>query len=337
MSIIIKPDTKIFIAAPANHASGGPELLHQLGEKLKERNLKSVMYYYKLKDCLSPVHSNYTCYDLPYITDLQEVSRDDILIVPETTTYFLNKVNAQKIIWWLSVGNYLKVKNKEEKRKRKISSLWKKHESHFSFSNPDKNKILHLYQSEYAKDYLIQNGISNLAALSDYLRDDFKNCDISKVKKGTIAYYPKKGTVFTDKLRKNSPNLEWIAIENMTPLEVKQLLNSCKVYVDFGHHPGKDRIPREAVISDCCVITSLQGAARFYKDVPIKDNYKYEDKDENICKIISMIENCIKDYDQHILNFKDYKAEVENQEQVFESEVDAIFCEQAMLNNKVMS
>ena len=28
-----------------------------------------------------------------------------------------------------------------------------------------------------------------------------------------------------------------------------------KLYIDFGGFPGKDRLPREAVMHDCCIIT----------------------------------------------------------------------------------
>ena len=49
----------------------------------------------------------------------------------------------------------------------------------------------------------------------------------------------------------------------MTPEQVVDLMSESKVYIDFGNHPGKDRIPREAVINGCCVITGVRGSARF--------------------------------------------------------------------------
>ena len=47
MSVKICNTTKIYIACPANVATGGPELLHQLGYNLiKDLNIKAFMYYY---------------------------------------------------------------------------------------------------------------------------------------------------------------------------------------------------------------------------------------------------------------------------------------------------
>jgi len=61
--------------------------------------------------------------------------------------------------------------------------------------------------------------------------------------------------------------------------EVIKLLQKAKVYIDFDYHPRKDRLPREAAILGCCVITRKRGSAKFFEDVPIPDEYKFEDKE----------------------------------------------------------
>ena len=78
------------------------------------------------------------------------------------------------------------------------------------------------------------------------------------------------------------PNLHWKAIENMSTEEVAELLNRSKVYIDFGNHPGKDRFPREAAISGCCIITGQRGAAANDIDVMIPRSYKFPDKTSSI-------------------------------------------------------
>ncbi|MCX7738527.1 MAG: hypothetical protein N2Z80_03840 [Hydrogenothermaceae bacterium] len=65
------------------------------------------------------------------------------------------------------------------------------------------------------------------------------------------------------------------------------ILKKAKVYIDFGNHTGKDRIPREAAMLECCVITGRRGIAKYREDVPIPENYKIEDKVENIPLILS--------------------------------------------------
>ena len=51
-----------------------------------------------------------------------------------------------------------------------------------------------------------------------------------------------------------------------------------KLYIDFGHHPGKDRLPREAGIHGCCVITGLYGSASNAFDVNIPPAYKIDSR-----------------------------------------------------------
>ena len=42
-----------------------------------------------------------------------------------------------------------------------------------------------------------------------------------------------------------------------------------QVYIDFGHHPGQDRLPREAAACGCLVVTGTRGSAGFHADVPL--------------------------------------------------------------------
>ena len=107
-------DTKVFAACPANIATGGPELLHQLAYNL--RNVLSIdakMLYYKFNSTkyLNPVHPDYTAYNVPWVLDLSddEDYKRNILIVPEVYDgcLLLKKYsNIRKSIWFLSVDNY---------------------------------------------------------------------------------------------------------------------------------------------------------------------------------------------------------------------------------------
>jgi len=62
--------------------------------------------------------------------------------------------------------------------------------------------------------------------------------------------------------------------DRISPEEVTTLLHRAKIYIDFGPHPGMDRLPREAAIANCIVITNRSGAARYEEDVPIPSIYK---------------------------------------------------------------
>jgi hypothetical protein len=49
------------------------------------------------------------------------------------------------------------------------------------------------------------------------------------------------------------------------------------VYIDFGNHPGRDRIPREAAAMGCVVITNRRGSAENDVDIPIPNFLKIDD------------------------------------------------------------
>ncbi|PRR81497.1 hypothetical protein CLLU_31270 [Clostridium luticellarii] len=107
--------------------------------------------------------------------------------------------------------------------------------------------------------------------------------------------------------------------------EIKQLLRKGKVYIDFGNHPGKDRFPREAAISGCCIITGKRGAAKFYEDIPISSKYKFNDNIANIDKIINSIKLCLNNYDNEIKNFQEYRNIIINEKEKFEKDLLNIF------------
>ena len=64
----------------------------------------------------------------------------------------------------------------------------------------------------------------------------------------------------------------------MTSKEVQELLSKCKVYIDFGHFPGKDRVPREAAMCNCCIITGKYGASNFTEEKLFGDCFETEDQ-----------------------------------------------------------
>jgi hypothetical protein len=78
MSVKIYQDTKIFIACPANFATGGPELLHQLTYHLrKDLSIDAYMYYYNFDEnkFKNPVHREYEKYNNPFVTKLNELEK----------------------------------------------------------------------------------------------------------------------------------------------------------------------------------------------------------------------------------------------------------------------
>ena len=66
-----------------------------------------------------------------------------------------------------------------------------------------------------------------------------------------------------------------IKLSGLNSNKVINILKSSKLFLDFGYHPGKDRLPREAVILNNCIITNKKGSAFNPIDIPIKKKYKF--------------------------------------------------------------
>lgn len=331
---------KIFIACPANITTGGPELLHQLCYTLRELKYNAIMYYYNFNKerYITPIAEEYKVYNNPFVTSFED-NVENLIVIPEVEYNMLKSIKlAKKVFWWLSVDNYC------SSRSRKWSNILLK----LGFSGLDGYKykkvfglldekflfldeVIHFVQSKYAKEFCNNLGIENsrIYYLSDYLNPIFINNAIDKreyIKKENIVLYnPKKGYEFTKKIIEKSPHIRWVALKNLSRKEMSNLLLKSKVYIDFGNHPGKDRIPREAAISGCCVITGLRGSAKYYEDVPINNEYKIKDSEDNIIEIINKIQNIFENFEENYLNFEEYRKYILNEEKVFNQNVKYIF------------
>jgi len=346
--IIIK-NTKIYILCPAQACTGGPELLHQLADELKSQNYNASILYIGEYKGDNPIHSAYKKYDFDYTFKAKDEPQN-ILIVPEIFTNYLKHFKMiQKVIWWLSIDNYYNYLFSKQMERylqgrtgfskikgffgyhRMLFKYWLKNESPLTLSEIRKSTIENFAQSYYAIDFLKEYGITNVKYLSDFLNEEFIRNSLSmKVeKRDIVAYNPAKGAIFTEKLinraKEKEYPIQFVPIKDMTRQQVCELLSSAKIYIDFGEHPGKDRIPREAAISGCIVFTNLKGSAKFYSDVMIPDQYKIEDAEENLNLILERIMNTFENYEKIMPDFEAYKNYIASEQNNFVSQVKEIF------------
>jgi len=324
----IRKNTNIYVACPANVATGGPELLHQLVYELNKLGLKAFMYYYYKNKEISPIHEAYAKYNNPFIDDIED-NKDNVIITPERNTGIIyHYKDIQKIIWWLSVDNYYKLFEGKNPVKKLLKVILYKFNILKAYQFGRNENIIHFIQSEYAKQHLLEKGIYTVYFLSDYLDGVFIKSQLETIgnnRKNIVVFNPKKGIKFTKKIIKHGQKIKFIPIENMTRNEVAKLLSTAKVYIDFGNHPGKDRIPREAAISNCCVITNKRGSAKYYKDVPISDEFKFYDRNENFYKIINKIHDCFSNYEENVAKFEEYREIIKSEQDNFIADIKNIF------------
>jgi hypothetical protein len=322
----ISGKTKIYVCCPADFISGGPELLHQLVCHLNKLGLRAFIYYYDKKEDTLP-HKMYAGYNNQYVDHVED-KQENIIITPEVNTSILyDYKNIQKVIFWLSVDNYYEVFYATGKIKKMLKYILRRPAS-IKFYEFEKNEnISHFVQSEYAKQHLLSKEIENINFLGDYLNDLFIKKQLNNIeckKENIVVYNPEKGIEFTNKIINLNKEIKFVPVKNMTRAEVVNLFSSAKVYIDFGNHPGKDRIPREAAISGCCIITNKQGSAK-YDDVAIRDEFKFDNNDSDIPEIVAKINDCLVDYITNIAKFEEYRNIIQNEKNAFINNIKNIF------------
>ena len=307
----IYPDTKVYILCPSNYNSGGPESLHQLCSKLIEFGINALILYIQGPisfDKKDPVHNFYKKYHVPYTFNLEDKSHN-VLIIPEYYSDYLYVVkNIQRVLWWMSIGNYFDKVSLSINYG--IDNVLKSPLPKFFYFHEADGDIEHWAKSEYSRLFLKVNGISagKIRHVETYMNQVFFR-NVSKVnlaeKENIVAYNPRKGFEITEQLIRLAPDINWQPIENMTPAQVQGLLTKAKIYIDFGNHPGKDRLPREAALSGCVVITGKRGAAANDVDINIPAEFKF---DLATSKPYQVIEKICEVFDNFPANYDKQRA-----------------------------
>jgi hypothetical protein len=194
----------------------------------------------------------------------------------------------------------------------------------FQFKRPENRDVVHLAQSRYAENFLSSQGARYIYPLTDYLNRAHLQCQTQPQRRNQVLYSIK-GWGVVEKLKFVQPALKWIALENMSPQEVRTSMAGSKVYADFGFHPGKDRMPREAAVNGCCVIVGMRGAAVIHQDIPIPNAYKFNMDPFDMAGVILTIEDCMLNYEKRIRDFESYIRTIQLNEIQFEIEVRQIF------------
>jgi len=115
-------------------------------------------------------------------------------------------------------------------------------------------------------------------------------------------------------------------IRGYTRDQMRDLLSRAKLYIDFGNHPGKDRIPREAAAMGACVIVNRRGSAGNMIDVPLPDAYKVDDEAEGfVADAVDKIRDVLADFDRHTRQFDAYRSRIASEHDEFDRQALALF------------
>jgi hypothetical protein len=260
------------------------------------------------------------------VAKASEIPPGATVVLPEVFSAYLPRFKRQRVFfWWMSVDFYFTSADWVYSLR---SGMLPWHYQHIQRGPFPANVKKHLVQSEYARLFLESHAVSNIDHLGDYLNNDYLALSAASdtEREDIVVYNPSKGIEYTRTIIDALPRVRFIPIKSMTRDEVISLLRRAKVYIDFGNHPGKDRIPREAAILGCCVITNRRGSAGNRADVPIPDKYKLDDQAPNFAEsVAAVITKVLDNFDVVTRDFDDYRNSILLEPALFVEDTRRIF------------
>jgi len=303
--------TKVQIVAPSGLRSGGPESLHNLAFQLQLLGVNTELVYfpYKTQYDVTLGYEKYArkAYDI-------DDKSTTLVIFPETLCMLGFSIsNAIVGIWWLSVDHFTQTQYHSFRDYfRYLRLAIRRHRPYFGVRSL--KKFIHFSKSRYDEEYLLRNSISFSRLTGPVSSEYINNSQLKQDKNNVILFNPKKGFEYTNLLKNNFSQYKFISLESMSTNELISAYASSKIYIDFGNHPGKERMPREAVLLGCCVITGLLGSANNAFDIPIPRKYKIDpEHDDFYFKFQTCINGIFSNYELSRLDFEVFRNEVLNE------------------------
>jgi len=269
----------ILAVCPANCATGGPEAIHEFTSNMNKLEDVDARIWYWNAGKGDPTPQEYKRYGCEYVTELPK-GYDGVIVFPEIwANYAALYPDIVTAVWWLGVDAY---------------ASWTPADQRGEFLGDD--SIIHIAQSQYAYEFLHKLRVRKLYKCGDLLNADFYEEFEEEERSDVVLYNPVKATPFMKKIMDACPDVKFKPVKDMTRAQVIDTMRHSKLYIDFGEFPGRERMPREAALCGCCLITSKVGAAAYHED--FRHNYKYDSKDAHIWAIVRRIHEVLDNFEE---------------------------------------
>jgi hypothetical protein len=278
-----------------NAVTGGPEAQHQLVDTLVHQGCDASILYWP-PDGSWDVPDCYRTYETPVVR-LAEMKAGSVVVLPETMVGLARHFSTHRLfIWWLSVDNYLgRVADSSYGRllQRATHGLHTRRSAEGMKPLEGVKIEGHLAQSWYATQFLGARGLASMP-LSDYTSTNATpRSAVPNVKSQLrVALNGNKGVRLAERFIELDRHNTYTFIRNFSRQEVSELLANVDVYIDFGTHPGKDRLPREAANAGCVVFVRRAGAAINDVDVPLPKGFKFDDDRRSQRGLVETLGHC---------------------------------------------
>lgn len=127
-------------------------------------------------------------------------------------------------------------------------------------------------QSFYGKGFIRNQLGRDSFMLTDYPRQLAVGSHVKDP--ALVVYNGAKGKWKIDDLRRRLPEVTFQPLENMSFQELCESLARASLYVELGHMPGRDRLPREAALYGTPTVMLARGAGYCWEDFPLGVEYR---------------------------------------------------------------
>ena len=250
----------VIIFCPPGVSKGGGESLHSLRNHLFNQGIDVSVEYLVSKSFKQKIKD----FDI----------ENYLLIFPEIYICEGTQFKKAKVaIWWLSVDNFTMAKHASGLRDKFIYSKYVLKMQRPLLVKQTLRRFIHLAESYYAIYYLNKMNIEAIY-LPRLLGEIFySDCDPVN-KQNIITCSRRKGGNHINQIVRIFKDFKFVFIDNLSESQAHTVLKSSKIYLDLGHFPGSERLPREAVLLRNFIIVNNVGAARNYKDFPLPSEFK---------------------------------------------------------------
>ena len=337
---------RVYVYYPRGLETGGPEALHQLTESLRRQGVEAFLVPLPGTENRPRVkrYETYACPETPTAVDEPKSA----IVMPETCmSLLLGFKRADPICWWLSVDNAQFAARKPgapivptKILSGPIARAERAAKRPYRFARRrlfPYGRMHHVAQSAYAWAYLfVEFGIA-AGSLSDYtvvdrLRDD-------QLERPYLAYNPTKGGPAMDQLQKERwdfGGFEPLPLVGLSHAHLLDALNKSAIYLDLGHHPGKDRMPREAAAMGSAVLAARRGSAAFVADMPIPLEHKLDVSDIGT-SVRAAVSRVADDLARATHSQAHYRGRITAEKEIFDRQVRRLFVAGVMDDDSVNS
>lgn len=341
------PPDSVYLLYPRGSRTGGPEAIHQLASTLIELGVPAYVTPLPGTETI-PRSSDYDRYNVPERRTVED--REGVWVVASETRLSTLRAfaNASPVAWWLSVDNSPYFLNAGKRADETSQDRWNRRKYIAMYqvrralrSGIDLRRLEHIAQSQYARSFIYANLGVLPALVSDFTTITGIDEDEIAQRQGrprlSIAFNPAKGGSVLNAIRDQTASLyDWRPIENMTRDQVTQTLAETDIYLDLGHHPGRDRLPREAAIMGCTVLVGMRGSAAFWADVPLARQFKVDMNRNPVTECLDALRMVGEDVRSAVLAQSFYREWIRREKSTFSSEVESYFVKGQMSSDTSM-